>query len=169
VATLYLGLGTNLGDRHKNLRHAVEMLEDSGLRIARGSSVYETEPIGLADQPWFLNQVIEAETELSAPQVLQFLLATEAQLGRTRSADPALRFGPRLIDLDLLLHGQEIIQTPELIVPHPRIADRRFVLEPLLEIAPELRDPVSQLRYSEILAELVRSAGKNQKVHRLTP
>lgn len=126
----YVGLGANLGDREGSLRRAAELLKELG--PVRVSSIRETDPVGMTNQPKFLNAVAEVDTELSALDVLERLLAIERQLGRDRSAET--RWGPRTIDLDLLLYGSETIDEPGLIVPHPRLAERRFVLEPLHEL-----------------------------------
>jgi 2-amino-4-hydroxy-6-hydroxymethyldihydropteridine diphosphokinase len=130
----YVGLGSNLGVREDNLRRAVALLEDLG--PVRLSSVRETDPVGITDQPRFLNAVAELETELQARELLDRLLAIERALGRDRAKE--VRWGPRTMDLDLLLYGGETIDEPGLTVPHPGLATRRFVLEPLHELAPEL-------------------------------
>jgi 2-amino-4-hydroxy-6-hydroxymethyldihydropteridine diphosphokinase len=133
----YIGLGSNLGDREGTMRAAAARLEELG-RV-RLSSVRETEPVGMVDQPRFLNAVAELDTELGARELLERLLATERELGRERR--PGDRWGPRTIDLDLLLYGNETIDEPGLQVPHPRLAERRFVLEPLAELDPGLTLP----------------------------
>jgi len=137
MLTVYLALGTNIGDREENLRGAMGLLGPSGVRILRASSFYETEPVDYLDQPWFLNAVLEAETDLPAAQLLAALRNIESQMGSTK----AFAKGPRLIDLDILLYGDETIDTPDLQVPHPRMLQRNFVLVPLAEIAPNLRHP----------------------------
>jgi 2-amino-4-hydroxy-6-hydroxymethyldihydropteridine diphosphokinase len=130
----YVGLGSNLGDREDNLSRALERLEELGpVRVSR---VRETDPVGITDQPRFLNAVAALETELPARELLVRLLAIERSLGRDRATE--VRWGPRTIDLDLLLYGDETIDEPGLTVPHPRLAERRFVLEPLCELDPEL-------------------------------
>ncbi|HEX4594684.1 MAG TPA: 2-amino-4-hydroxy-6-hydroxymethyldihydropteridine diphosphokinase [Bryobacteraceae bacterium] len=146
--TIYLSLGSNVGDRPKNLRHAIAALETTGAHVVRVSSVYETEPVDYLDQAWFLNMAIEAETELGALELLRALRAIETQMGSKK----LVAKGPRLIDMDILLYGDQVIDTPELQVPHPRMHLRRFVLEPLAEIAPNMRHPVSGLSATEILA-----------------
>jgi 2-amino-4-hydroxy-6-hydroxymethyldihydropteridine diphosphokinase len=133
VTTAYVGLGANLGDRERALRQAAELL---GAR--RLSTVRETEPWGVTDQPRFLNAVAELETDLPPRELLQRLLDVERSLGRTRGGE---RWGPRTIDLDLLLYGGETIDEPGLTVPHPRMHERLFVLEPLAELAPGLDVP----------------------------
>ena len=133
----YVGLGSNLGDRERNLRRAVARLAELG--SVRSSSVRETDPVGIADQPRFLNAAVELETELAPRDLLDRLLAIERELGRDRALER--RWGPRLVDLDLLLYGDEVVDEPGLTVPHPRLAERRFVLEPLHELDPELALP----------------------------
>ena len=145
---MYLSLGSNVGDRAKNLRDAIAALRNAGVSVARASSVYETEPVDYLDQPWFLNGAVEAETELAALDLLHVLRGIETQMGSKK----LIAKGPRLIDLDLLLYGDEVIDTPELQVPHPRMHLRRFVLEPLAEIAPNTQHPVSRLSISELFA-----------------
>jgi len=154
LKTVYIGLGSNLGDRTENLRGARERLEESGLRIRRASSLYETEPRELLDQPLFINQVVEAETTLFPRQLLARLLRIEREMGRLRTV-PA---GPRTIDLDILLFGNNVVHAPGLEVPHPRMTDRRFVLEPLAEIAPGLRIPRGRRTVRELLAGVMDQA-----------
>ena len=131
MATAYIGLGSNLGDRGENLRRALERLG-----AARVSTIRETDPVGVTEQPRFLNAVAELETDLPPRALLDRLLEIERDLGRDRESEE--RWGPRAIDLDLLLYDDEVIDEPGLTVPHPRLAERRFVLEPLAELAPEL-------------------------------
>ena len=133
----YIGLGSNLGDRELNLREALERLEELG--PVRASSFRETDPVGVTDQPKFLNAAAELATELPPRELLERLLEIERELGRDRAAER--RWGPRVIDLDLLLFGEEAIDEPGLTVPHPRLADRRFVLEPLCELNEDLTLP----------------------------
>ena len=133
----YIGLGTNLGDRELNLRRALERLEELG--PVRASSFRETDPVGVTDQPKFLNAAAELATNLSPRELLERLLEIERGLGRDRATER--RWGPRVIDLDLLLFGEEAIDEPGLTVPHPRLADRRFVLEPLCELNEDLALP----------------------------
>lgn len=189
ATAIYIGLGSNLGDREANLREAINRIEALGLEIMRESSVYETEPVGFRDQPWFLNQVIEtmihddlisehgpvrgdAETIAATPAeaLLSELLRIELEMGRER----VVPNGPRLIDIDLLLFGDMIIGHPNsdtariikegkegpskerarIVVPHPRMHTRRFVLEPLCEIAPDLVHPLQGKSFREMLAGL---------------
>jgi 2-amino-4-hydroxy-6-hydroxymethyldihydropteridine diphosphokinase len=132
----YVGLGANVGNRRENLDRAVELLAaDPRIRVLAVSSVRETDPVGYQDQPRFLNAACAVETELGPRELLERLLAIERALGRERTGP---RFGPRTIDLDLLLYGDETLDQPGLTVPHPRLAERLFVLEPLHELAPEL-------------------------------
>jgi 2-amino-4-hydroxy-6-hydroxymethyldihydropteridine diphosphokinase len=145
---VYLSLGSNLGDRARNLRDGIAALRNAGVNVARISSMYETEPVDYLDQPWFLNIAVEAETELPAITLLKGLRQIEGDMGSNKLVPK----GPRLIDLDILLYGDEVIETPELQVPHPRMHLRRFVLEPLAEIAPNVRHPVSGLSATEMLA-----------------
>ncbi len=146
--TVYLSLGSNVGDRARNLQDAIAALGCAGVRAVRLSSTYETEPVDYLDQPWFLNCAVEAETELAAPDLLHALRGIEAQMG----SEKLIAKGPRLIDMDILLYGNEVIDTPELQVPHPRMHLRRFVLQPLAEIAPNVQHPISHLSISELLA-----------------
>jgi 2-amino-4-hydroxy-6-hydroxymethyldihydropteridine diphosphokinase len=135
----YVGLGANLGDREATLQRALELLaERSDVEVVAVSSFRETDPVGYLDQPQFVNAAAALETTLSARDLLGTLLAVERELGRTREGP---RYGPRTIDLDLLVYGEERIDEPGLIVPHPRLHERMFVLEPLTEIAPELSIP----------------------------
>jgi 2-amino-4-hydroxy-6-hydroxymethyldihydropteridine diphosphokinase len=147
MARAYVGLGANLGDREASLRRALELLQAApGIDLVGVSGFRETAPVGYADQPSFLNAAAALDTTLSPRELLDVLLEIELQLGRTRHGP---RFGPRTIDLDLLLHGTTEIDEPGLTVPHPRLHERAFVLEPLAELDPALvipgRGPVSAL------------------------
>jgi 2-amino-4-hydroxy-6-hydroxymethyldihydropteridine diphosphokinase len=129
----YVGLGANLGDREGTIRRAVELLgAEEGVEVVAVSSLRETEPVGYRDQPPFLNGALAVETTLPPRALLERLLTVERKLGRERGTVP--RFGPRTIDLDLLVYGGEVVDEPGLAVPHPRLAERRFVLEPLHEL-----------------------------------
>ncbi|HEX5470071.1 MAG TPA: 2-amino-4-hydroxy-6-hydroxymethyldihydropteridine diphosphokinase [Gaiellaceae bacterium] len=140
MSVAYIGLGANLGEREATLREALARLGDTdGIRVVAVSSFRETDPVGLLEQPRFLNAAAALETTLSARALLDTLLAVERALGRDRASEA--RWGPRTIDLDLLLYGDEEIDEAGLTVPHPRLPERRFVLEPLLELDPELTLP----------------------------
>ncbi len=148
---VYVGLGSNLGEREATIRRAIELLEDGGdIEVEAVSSLRETDPVGYEDQPRFLNGAAALRTELSPRALLERLLEVERELGRERVGP---RFGPRTIDLDLLLYGDRRVKEPGLEIPHPRLAERRFVLEPLAELDESLgvpgRGPVR-----ELLAEL---------------
>ncbi|HTQ58366.1 MAG TPA: 2-amino-4-hydroxy-6-hydroxymethyldihydropteridine diphosphokinase [Bryobacteraceae bacterium] len=147
---VYLGLGSNLGDREAMLRAAVERLEAPRLRVLRLSPIYETEPMDVPGQHWFLNQVVEAETEMFPRQLLHRTARVETQLGRRRLAPK----GPRSIDIDILLFGSSVMDTEALTIPHARFRQRRFVLAPLVDLSPEMRDPVTRKTMRELLAEL---------------
>jgi 2-amino-4-hydroxy-6-hydroxymethyldihydropteridine diphosphokinase len=135
----YVGIGSNLGDREENVRRALELLgADPEIEIVAVSTLRKTEPVGLLEQPDFINGAARVHTGLSPRQLLDRLLELERRLGRVRTGE---RYGPRTIDLDLLLYGQEIVEEPGLRVPHPRLAERRFVLEPLLDLDPALSVP----------------------------
>ena len=135
-----MGLGANLGDREETLRRAVELLgAEPGIEVVAVSSFRETDPVGYLEQPAFLNGACAVETELAPRELLDRLLAVERELGRRRGAGP--RWGPRTIDLDLLLYGDVTMDEPGLTVPHPRLAERPFALEPLLELDPGLHLP----------------------------
>lgn len=144
-----LGLGSNQGDRVRNLEQALGMLSRDVV-IDRISSVYETEPVGVRDQPWFLNLVCTGHTRSSPRGLLERAQAIESALGRQRGP----RFGPRPIDIDILAYDEEVIREPDLEVPHPRMVERRFVLEPLAEVAPGWRHPVEGRVATELLNRL---------------
>jgi 2-amino-4-hydroxy-6-hydroxymethyldihydropteridine diphosphokinase len=134
---IYLGLGSNLGDRERNLREAIAALRRAGVRIHRVSSIHATEPLEIRSQPWFLNCAVEAETRLMPRELLALLRSVEAAAGRRR----VVKSGPRVLDLDILMFGGSVFCGGGLEVPHPRMAQRKFVLLPLAEIAPALRHP----------------------------
>ena len=136
----YVGLGANLGEREQTLRRAVELLAaEPGIEVVAVSSFRETDPVGYLDQPAFLNGACAVETSLGPRELLDRLLAVERALGRERGTGP--RWGPRTIDLDLLLYGHETVEEPGLTVPHPRLTERSFALEPLVELDPGLTLP----------------------------
>ena len=135
----FVGLGANLGDRRRTLHDALDALADeAGIEVVAVSTLRETEPVGVGEQPRFLNGAAELETTLTAHELLGRLLAVEQRFGRVRTPG---EHGPRTLDLDLLLYGDEMIDEPGLTVPHPRLHERRFVLEPLAELAPGLVVP----------------------------
>ena len=148
---VYLGLGSNIGNREANIRQALDQLQTDDLRLLRLSSLYETEPMGFHDQPWFLNQVAEFATKLSPLQLLKRIQDVEKTLGRKRE----IVNGPRTIDIDILLFGDVVMKTAELTIPHPRYRERRFVLEPLLDLNPALKDPETRQPIAAML-EAVR-------------
>jgi len=147
-APVFLGLGSNLGDREGALEDALGRLAAHGFRVTRRSSLWLTEPVGGPPQGWFLNAAAEGETALRPETLLEACLSTEREMGRVRVE----RNGPRKIDLDILFFGDERLDTPGLVIPHPRLHERRFVLEPLAEIAPGFVHPVLGLTVRELLA-----------------
>lgn len=157
MSIAYLSLGSNIGDRRGSLAEVVRLLSRDDLTILRVSSMYETEPQEFADQPWFLNTVIEVDTSLSPRDLLSRCLEAEISLGRRRTTPK----GPRTIDIDIVLYDDLVIDSPGLSIPHPRMAERRFVLEPLSELAPTLRHPVLGKAIQELL-----TATLDQKVAR---
>lgn len=149
MKTVYISLGSNVGDREQQIAAAIQALGARGVQVNRQSSIYSTEPVDVATQAWFLNCVLEVETDLMPRQLLRTFKEIENELGRRHS----VRRGPRVIDLDILLYGSSVIRAPELEIPHPRMTQRRFVLVPLTEIAPALRHPVENKSMEELLAE----------------
>ncbi len=153
--TSYLGLGANIGDRRKNLETALELLSEK-LQIVRVSSLYDTAPVGEIDQPRFLNMVCEVYTILTPAELLELAKSIEMKLGRKRSR----RNAPRTIDIDILFYGDRIIETPEVVIPHPRLTKRAFVLVPMAEIAPGFVHPVN----GKTIEELMRVVGGKEGV-----
>lgn len=149
MKTVYVSLGSNVGDREQQIAAAIQALGARGIRVVRQSSIYSTEPVDVATQSWFLNCVLEIETELMPRQLLRTFKEIESELGRKYT----VRRGPRVIDIDILLYGSSVVQTPDLEIPHPRMTQRRFVLVPLVEIAPAVRHPVENKSAEELLAE----------------
>jgi len=154
----YLSIGSNLGNREQNLKTAVQKLESIGTVLCV-SSLYETEPVEFTDQPMFLNSAVALETSASPARLIEQLIEIEKGMGRERIQ----RKGPRTIDLDILLFGDQILNTEKLTIPHPAMQHRRFVLEPLAEIAPEVIHPVLKRTVRELLKQLPAE----QSVHRI--
>jgi 2-amino-4-hydroxy-6-hydroxymethyldihydropteridine diphosphokinase len=150
VPTVYLSLGSNVGDRAAWLRAALEAMPGAGVRVLRVSPVYETEPVDYTDQPRFLNLAVEAETELCPEELLSRTAAIEQQLGRLRDVPK----GPRTLDIDILLYGDSVLSSERLQIPHPRMHERAFVLQPLADLAPDLLHPVLHQSVRQILAGL---------------
>ncbi len=159
-AEVYLSLGSNLGDRKAKIEEALRRLGSSaGVELLRVSALYETGPLHLEDQPRFLNAVAELRVELRARELLELCRGIEDALGRKKT----VRYGPRTIDLDILSYNRETIDEPDLKIPHPRFAERRFVLVPFGELNPEWRHPIS----GKTVGELLEALGNSQKVWRL--
>ncbi len=148
---VFLCLGSNIGDRRGQIAGGITELERSGVSVKVRSSVYETEPVGFEDQPWYLNQVIRGTTRLDPHGLLEECKRIERLFGREPSG---VRFGPRPLDIDVLLYGDRVVEDERLTIPHPRMHERRFVLVPLLEIAPRLVDPRDGRRYAQYLDRL---------------
>lgn len=149
MTKIYLSLGSNIGDRARNIAGALEGLRRRGVRITRESSLYETEPVEFREQDWFLNSVVEAETELTPDQLMETILVVERSLGRERRIPK----GPRIIDIDILLYNGAVVHTVHVDIPHPRMAERRFVLLPFAEIAPGVIHPTLKKTIGELLDE----------------
>jgi 2-amino-4-hydroxy-6-hydroxymethyldihydropteridine diphosphokinase len=147
--TVYLSLGSNVGDREANLRAAIDELPHAGVAVTRVSSFYETEPVDLLEQPWFLNCAVEAQSQFDPFMLLRALREIETKMGSKK----LVAKGPRLIDMDILLYGAEMIDTPELQVPHPRMHLRRFVLVPLAEIAADTLHPLLKKNMKHLLGQ----------------
>ena len=145
-----LALGANVGDREKHLRAGLAELDENGVRSIRCASLYYTEPKGLLSQPWFLNTVVEVETTLEPEELMRICLTVEQSRGRQRTVPN----GPRALDIDIILFGDRVIHSDILTIPHPQYTTRRFVLEPLAEIASDTVDPVNGLKIETLLAEI---------------
>jgi 2-amino-4-hydroxy-6-hydroxymethyldihydropteridine diphosphokinase len=157
AVTVYLGLGSNMGDRQRNLDKALEFLSQR-LRMGKISSIYDTEPLGDTSQPRYLNLVCQAQTRLEPTALLALVKGIETKLGRVGKSG-----APRTIDIDILLYGDKVIETPELVIPHPKMTKRAFVLVPLDEIAPDLVHPAS----GKTIRELLKGATEKQGILKL--
>ena len=154
MSCVFIGIGSNEGDRLEHVSRAIQRLSHTpGMQVSRMATIYDTEPVG-PPQPEYLNTVIELDTALSPHQLLETLKLLERQLGRVPSTQ---RWGPRVIDLDILLYDDRVLNEPALIIPHPRLHERRFVLEPLAQLAPQLLHPVLKQTIAQLLAALPAS------------
>ncbi len=150
MATVYIGIGSNLGNRQENCLRAIELLQKKGIIVTKCSSLYETEPWGVKDQPLFINMAIEIETGLKPKVLLKILKDVEKEVGRKES----LKWGPRIIDLDILLIDNIVLNEDNLKIPHPLMHKREFVLRPLCEIAPDIKHPLLKLSIYELIQKL---------------
>ena len=153
MAKVFIGIGSNLGDRESHCGSAINLLIESGISVLKRSAMIETKPWGVTDQPVFLNMVIEIETGLKPHELLTLLKKTEHAVGRTET----VRWGPRVIDLDILFYEDAVLKTHDLEIPHPRISEREFVLRPLAEIAPDIVHPVLKKSIRELLRAFPQS------------
>ncbi len=152
----FLSLGSNLGNRSANLARARKLLRENGVEVLRASSVYETEPVDHLDQPWFMNQALRVRSSLDPHALLRLAKSIESAMKRV----PTVAKGPRTIDIDILFAGATVLDTPDLVIPHPRLAQRNFVLVPLCEIAPEIRHPV----LGKTIRELAQASADRARV-----
>jgi 2-amino-4-hydroxy-6-hydroxymethyldihydropteridine diphosphokinase len=152
----FLSLGSNLGNKTRNLARAGRLLRESGVEILAASSIYLTEPVDNRDQPWFANQAIEVRSSLDPQAILKLAKSIEARMRRV----PTAAKGPRTIDIDILFAGDLVVDLPDLVIPHPRLAQRNFVLVPLCEIAPEIRHPI----LGKTVRELATASGDRARV-----
>ncbi|HXX81527.1 MAG TPA: 2-amino-4-hydroxy-6-hydroxymethyldihydropteridine diphosphokinase [Thermodesulfovibrionales bacterium] len=150
MSIVHIGIGSNLGNREEHCLKAVRLCAEKGILVRQRSSMYETEPWGVKDQPGFINMAIEGETGLTPAQLLNVLRMIEDEVGRVET----FRWGPRVIDLDILLYDDLVMNTPELRIPHPLMHKREFVLRPLVEIAPDTIHPVLRKTIKELLSDL---------------
>jgi len=162
MAVVYIGIGSNLGNREKNCLRAIELLEKRGIPVKKKSSTYETEPWGIKDQPRFINMVIEVETFFEPEELLRILEEVEREVGR----GVAFKWGPRIIDLDILLFDNIFLKEDNLEIPHPLMDKRDFVLKPLCEIAPDIIHPLLKVRICDLLKELEKSQIRNSNPSR---
>lgn len=153
MSIAYIAFGSNIGDRGKAIEDALALVEQNGMSITKKSKIYETEPYGYTDQPTFLNGAVEVKTELSCREVLEKLLSIETEIGRVRE----FKWGPRIIDLDIIFYNDDIYDEEDLKVPHPDMKNRDFVLRPLRDICPDYMHPVFKKTVTELLNELIRS------------
>ena len=149
MPTAYIGIGSNLGNREENCEKAVMRLSEKGIQVIKRSVLYETEPWGVREQPKFINMAVEADTELKPYELLKTLKGIEGELGRTKG----IRWGQRVLDLDILLYNDMVMKTGDLEIPHPHIKDRDFVLRPLAEIAPDLVHPILKKSIKELFLD----------------
>lgn len=160
MAIAYLGLGSNLGERERHLAEAIERIEAKGIAVRKRSSLYETEPWGVPDQPLFLNMALEIETELEPRALLSVLKAVEKELGR----EETYPWGPRVIDLDILLYNNMIVTEDALSIPHPLLQEREFVLRPLQEIAPDVVHPLFKRSIRELFCECIARSKRDHGI-----
>jgi 2-amino-4-hydroxy-6-hydroxymethyldihydropteridine diphosphokinase len=150
MAIAYISIGSNIGDREENCRKAIKLLKEKGIAVKKQSRMYETEPWGIKDQPKFINMAIEVETDKKPEELLRILKEIEKEIGRTET----VKWGPRVIDLDIIFYDDLILKSQDLEIPHPLLHEREFVLKPLCEIAPEKKHPVTGKTVKEMLENL---------------